>query len=72
MVHLFGHASSVHDVLGSPDALSGPSSAQCALHSPTDKEQEGSEERTSCLYCLSRRVFLGSLDHDGEEVFDAV
>jgi hypothetical protein len=29
-----------------------------------DKERE-------CFYCLSEWVFLGSLDHDGEEVFDA-
>jgi hypothetical protein len=25
-----------------------------------------------CLYCLSGWVFLGSIDHDGQEVFDAV
>jgi hypothetical protein len=24
------------------------------------------------VYCLSGLVFLGSLDHDGQEVFDAV
>jgi len=29
-----------------------------------DKERE-------CFYCLSGWVFLGSIDHDGEEVFDA-
>ena len=39
---------------------------------PTDhKVHEGSEEG-NCFYCLSGWVFLGSLDHDGEEVFDAV
>ena len=43
-----------------------------AQHSPTDQEHEGNEERRSCFYCLSGWVFLGSLDHDGEEVFDAV
>ena len=42
-----------------------------AQHSPTDEEHEDSEER-NCFYCLSGWVFLGSLDHDGEEVFDAV
>ncbi len=46
--------------------------AQRAQHSPTNQEHEGSEERRSCFYCLSGWVFLGSLDHDGEEVFDAV
>ena len=45
--------------------------AQRAHPSPTDQEHEGSEER-NCFYCLSGWVFLGSLDHDGEEVFDAI
>jgi hypothetical protein len=36
-----------------------------------DEECEGREER-SCFYCLEGWVFLGSLGHDGEEVFDAV
>ena len=39
---------------------------------PTDhKVHEGSEER-KCFYCLEGWVFLGSLDHDGEEVIDAI
>ena len=46
--------------------------AQPAQHSPTDQELEGSEERRSCFYCLSGWVFLGSLDHDGEEVYEAI
>jgi hypothetical protein len=37
---------------------------------PTD--QESREERRNCFYCLSGWVFLGSLDHDGEEVIDAI
>ena len=41
--------------------------AQRAQHSPTDQEREGSEERRGCFYCLSGWVFLGSLDHYGEE-----
>ncbi len=28
------------------------------------------EERTNCFYCLEGWVFLGSLDHDGEEVYE--
>jgi hypothetical protein len=32
----------------------------------------GSEERRSCFYCLEGWVFLGSLDHDGEEVVEAM
>jgi len=40
-------------------------------YSPTNQEHEGSEER-NCFYCLSGWVFLGFLDHDGEEVIDIV
>jgi hypothetical protein len=36
-----------------------------------DKEEHG-EESTSCLYCLEGWVFLGSLDHDGEEIVEAI
>jgi hypothetical protein len=46
--------------------------AQHALHSPTDQEQKGSEERRSCFYCLEGWVFLGSIGHDGEEVYEAI
>jgi hypothetical protein len=46
--------------------------AQRAHHSPTEQEHEGSQERRSCFYCLEGWVFLGSLDYDGEEVFDAI
>jgi hypothetical protein len=45
--------------------------AQRTQYSPTNQEHEGSEER-NCFYCLSGWVFLGSLDHDGEEVIDSV
>jgi hypothetical protein len=45
--------------------------AQRAQHSPADQEHEGREDR-SCFYCLEGWVFLGSLDHDGEEVIEAV
>jgi hypothetical protein len=44
--------------------------AQHAQHSPTDQEHRGSEER-NCFYCLEGWVFLGSLDHDGEEIVEA-
>jgi hypothetical protein len=45
--------------------------AQRAQPSPTDQEHEGHEER-NCFYCLEGWVFLGSLDHDGEEVVEAI
>ena len=45
--------------------------AQRAQPSPTDQEHAGGEER-DCFYCLSGWVFLGSLDHDGEEVVEAI
>jgi hypothetical protein len=46
--------------------------AQRAQHSPNDQEQEDNEERRSCFYCLEGWVFLGSLDHDGEEIVEAI
>jgi hypothetical protein len=42
-------------------------------HSPRHHEQSHSpEERRSCFYCLEGWVFLGSLDHDGEEVYESM
>jgi hypothetical protein len=38
---------------------------------PTDEKRQGTEERT-CFYCLEGWVFLGSLDHDGEEIVEAI
>jgi hypothetical protein len=46
--------------------------AQRAQHSPTEEDQEGTEKRRNCLYCLEGWVFLGSLNHDGEEVVEAI
>ena len=34
--------------------------------------ERGSEEQRSCFYCLEGWVFLGSLDHDGEEIVEAI
>jgi hypothetical protein len=45
--------------------------AQRAQHSPIDQEHKGSEER-NCFYCLEGWVFLGSLDHDGEEIVESI
>jgi hypothetical protein len=45
--------------------------AQRAQHSPTDQEHIGREER-DCFYCLEGWVFLGSIDHDGEEIIEAI
>jgi hypothetical protein len=46
--------------------------AQRAQHSPTDQEHESNDERRSCFYCLEGWVFLGSLNHDGEEIIEAI
>ena len=46
--------------------------AQHAQHSPTDQEDKAREERRICFYCLEGWVFLGSLDHDGEEIVEAI
>ena len=45
--------------------------AHRAHPSPTDQEHQGSEKR-NCFYCLEGWVFLGSLDHDGEEIVEAI
>jgi len=36
------------------------------------RQDDARERERECFYCLSGWVFLGSLDHDGQEVFDAV
>lgn len=41
--------------------------AQRAQHSPTDQKQE-----RDCFYCLEGWVFFGSLDYDGQEVYESV
>jgi hypothetical protein len=46
--------------------------AQRAQYSPTDQEHRVGEERRSCFYCLSGWVFLGSIGHGGEEVYEAI
>ena len=45
--------------------------AHRAHSSPTDHEHQGNEVR-NCFYCLEGRVFLGSLDHDGEEIVEVI
>ena len=45
--------------------------AQRAHPSPTHQEYQGTEER-NCFYCLEGWVFLGSLDHDGEEIVEVI
>ncbi len=45
--------------------------AHSAHPSPTDQEHKDTEERT-CFYCMEGWVFLGSLDHDGEEIAEAI
>jgi len=36
------------------------------------RQDDAHDKERDCFYCLSGWVFLGSIDHDGEEVFDAV
>jgi hypothetical protein len=45
--------------------------AHHAPYPPIDQEHEGRVER-DCFYCLSGWVFLGSIGHDGEEVYEAI
>jgi hypothetical protein len=41
---------------------------------PTSDEhrEPGNAEPGSCFYCLEGWVFLGSLDHDGEEIVEVI
>ena len=36
------------------------------------EEEQNDEQSTSCFYCLEGWVFLGSLDHDGQEIVEAI
>ena len=45
--------------------------AHRAHPSPNHQEHQDTEER-NCFYCLEGWVFLGSLDHDGEEMVEAI
>ena len=36
------------------------------------REDDTQAKERECFYCLSGWVFLGSLGHDGEEVYDAI
>jgi hypothetical protein len=44
--------------------------AQGECHVRVDQDQE--QERRSCFYCLEGCVFLGSLDHDVEEIVESI
>ena len=37
-----------------------------------DRSETQDENTRPCLYCLEGWVFLGSLDHDGEEVVECI
>ena len=41
-------------------------------HAASRRQSDTDDRERECFYCLSGWVFLGSIDHDGEEVFDAV
>ncbi len=40
--------------------------------SASEAPSEAPSEERNCFYCLGGFVFLGSLDHDGEEVYDTI
>ncbi len=40
-------------------------------HPVGEGEEEHGKESACCFYCLEGWVFLGSLDHDGEEIVEA-
>jgi hypothetical protein len=60
----------VDDFSVNRDGLAGDGLAYAGT--PKRPHEDAEEHPRDCFYCLSGWVFLGSLDHDGEEVFDAV
>ena len=40
-------------------------------HAASRRHDNAQGKERECFYCLSGWVFLGSIGHDGEEVFDA-
>jgi hypothetical protein len=36
------------------------------------EQRDQEHERRNCFYCLEGWVFLGSLDHDGEEMYESI
>jgi hypothetical protein len=40
-------------------------------HAGSRRQDDAQDKEPECFYCLSGWVFMGSLDHDGGEVFDA-
>jgi hypothetical protein len=60
----------VDDFSVNRDTLAGDDLAYAGTSKHPHKDIHDRER--DCFYCLSGWVFLGSLDHDGEEVFDAV
>jgi hypothetical protein len=43
-----------------------------AVRVERSQEEDSQEHRRSCFYCLEGWVFLGSIGHDGEEVYEAI
>ena len=48
------------------------SSARDAHEPHGEGTHGGSEEDSSCLYCLEGWVFLGSIGPEGEELYEAI
>src|SRR5215213_399594 len=73
--HLLGarpteRVQTVDDFSVNCDKLAGDELAYAGTSKRTHKGTQDRERE--CFYCLSGWVFLGSLDYDGQEVFDAV
>jgi hypothetical protein len=60
----------VDDFSVNRDTLAGDGLAYAGT--PKRPHKDAEERPRECFYCLSGWVFLGSLDHDGQEVFDAI
>jgi hypothetical protein len=49
-----------------------PKSSAHYAQEPRSAQDQRSYRERDCFYCLSGWVFLGSLDHDGEEIVEAI
>jgi hypothetical protein len=51
--------------------LSRESVAGSGTYRDHEEQEQGREVQRPCFFCLEGWVFIGSLDHDGEEVVES-
>jgi len=46
--------------------------SSASAHEPHQDTDHNQEQERPCFYCLEGWVFLGSIDYNGEEVYEAI